>query len=152
MFSPKRILVPTDFSEYSDSAIGTAIDIAKQNGARLYLLHVISIVQTCAVDYCFDQTTLDELERKSSAQAMEMMEKQIGLYPEAGSVEIIRDVKKGVPYQEILSEQQARDIDLIVMSSHGKTGLIEYLLGSVADKVVKKATCPVMLIRKPRPE
>ena len=150
MFSPKRILVPTDFSEYSDQAVSIAVDIAKQNGSKLYLLHVISLIQTCAVDYCFDQATLDDLEKKSSMSAVEMMEKQLAMFPEAKSVEVETDVKKGVPYEQILAEQNEKKADLIVMSSHGKTGLLDYLLGSVADKVLKGAACPVLLIRKPK--
>lgn len=150
MFSPKRILVPTDFSEYSDKAVSVAIDIARQNGARLYLLHVVGIVQTCAVDYCFDKGTLDALEKKGSDSAIELMRQQLDKCPEAKSVEIITDVKKGTPSEEILTEQKDKEIDLIVMSSHGKTGLLDYLMGSVADKVTKRASCPVLLIRNPR--
>jgi len=116
----------------------------------LYLLHVISLIQTCAVDYCFDQATLDDLEKKSSMSAVEMMEKQLTMFPEAKSIEVETDVKKGVPYEQILAEQNEKKADLIVMSSHGKTGLLDYLLGSVADKVLKAATCPVLLIRKPK--
>jgi len=105
VFSPKRILVPTDFSEYSDQAVSIAVDIAKQNGSKLYLLHVISLIQTCAVDYCFDQATLDDLEKKSSMSAVEMMEKQLTMFPEAKSIEVETDVKKGVPYEQILAER-----------------------------------------------
>ena len=73
MFAPKKILVPTDFSEYSDAALKYAIDVAKQGSAKIYLLHVIGLVQTCAVDYCFDKATLDTLEEKSASSAEEMM-------------------------------------------------------------------------------
>jgi len=149
MFAPKKILVPTDFSEYSDAALKYAIDVARQRGAKIYLLHVIGLIQTCAVDYCFDQPTLDALEKKSASTAEDMMKKQLELFPEAKSVDITTDVRKGVPYEEILNEQKAKDIDLIVMSSHGKTGLLGHVLGSGAEKVMKKAACPVLLIRQP---
>lgn len=152
MFAPKKILVPTDFSEYSDAALKYAIDVAKQNSAKIYLLHVIGLVQTCAVDYCFDKATLDTLEEKSASSAEDMMKHQVGLFPDATSADITTDVRKGIPYEEILNEQKAKDIDLIVMSSHGKTGLLSHLLGSVAEKVMKKASCPVLLIRQPLQE
>lgn len=150
MFSPKRILVPTDFSQYSDRAVSIAIDIAKQNGARIYLLHVVGIIQTCAVDYCFDQGTLDALEKKGSDSAVGLIRQQLEKFPQAKSVEIITDVRKGTPYEGILSEQKDKEIDLIVMSSHGKTGLLNYLMGSVADKVIRNAACSVLLVRNPR--
>lgn len=148
MFTPKKILVPTDFSEFSDAALNYAIDIAKKSGAKLYLLHVIGVIQTCAVDYCFDQPTLDALEKKSETSALDMMKKQLALFPEASGVDIETDIKQGVPYEEILAEQKNKDIDLIVMSSHGKTGLLHHLMGSVAERVMKKAGCPVLLIRR----
>ena len=149
MFAPKRILVPTDYSEYSDAALKYAIDVAGPGGAKIYLLHVIGLIQTCAVDYCFDQPTIDALEKASASMAEDMMKRQLELFPEAKSVDITTDIRKGVPYQEILNEQKAKDIDLIVMSSHGKTGLLGHLMGSVAEKVMKKASCPVLLIRQP---
>ncbi len=149
MFAPKKILVPTDFSEYSDAALKYAIDLAKHSGGKIYVLHVIGIVQTCAVDYCFDQPTLDALEEKSASSAEDMMKKEIELFPDAGSVDIETHVRKGVPYDEILNDQKAKDIDLIVMASRGKKGLLEHLLGSVAERVVKHAPCPVLLIREP---
>ncbi|MHB8111180.1 MAG: universal stress protein [Syntrophorhabdaceae bacterium] len=152
MFSPKKILVPTDFSEYSDAALNYAIDIAKKSGAKLYLLHVIGLIQTCAVDYCFDQGTLDELEKRSAESALDMMKRQLELFPDAKSVDITTDIKQGVPYEVILAEQKDTGADLIVMSSHGKTGLFHHLLGSVAEKVMKKAACPVLLIRRPLDE
>ncbi|MBP1749575.1 MAG: UspA protein [Deltaproteobacteria bacterium] len=152
MFAPKRILVPTDFSEYSDAALKYAIDVAKQSGAKIYLLHVIGLIQSCTVDYCFDQSTLDALEEQSSSSAEDMMKHQLELFPDITSVDITTDVRKGVPYQEILNEQKAKDIDLIIMSSHGKTGLLGALLGSVAEKVMKRASCPVLLIRQPIPK
>ncbi len=65
MFAPKKILVPTDFSKFSDEALKQAYDIAKQFKARIYLLHVIEVVQTCSVDYCLDDLTVKALDEKS---------------------------------------------------------------------------------------
>ncbi|MEN6616402.1 MAG: universal stress protein [Syntrophorhabdus sp.] len=148
MFAPKKILVPTDFSEYSDAALNYAIDVAKKTGAKLYVLHVIGVIQTCAVDYCFDQSTLDSLEKKSEDSALDMMKKQLALFADASAMDIETDIKQGVPYEEILAMQKEKGIDLIVMSSHGKTGLLHHLMGSVAERVMKKAGCPVLLIRR----
>jgi len=148
MFSPKTILVPTDFSEYSDKALQHALDIAKQNNAKIYLLHVVGIIQQCAVDYCLNYQDIEQLERKSVDSSKEMIQKQIGKFAEAKSVEIIPDIRKGTPYEEILKAQQEKKIDLIVIASHGNTGLLHHLMGSVAEKVTKSAKCPVLLVRK----
>jgi universal stress protein A len=147
MFSPKKILVPTDFSDYSDKALQKAIDIAKQHNSTIYLFHVIGIVQQCAIDYCLDNQVVEELEKRSAHSSTEMMKAQVNKIGDAGSVKIITDVKKGIPYEEILKEQEKRKIDLIVIASHGKTGLLHYLMGSVAEKVVKGAKCTVVLVK-----
>ena len=66
---------------------------------------------------------------------------------DASSIEITYDVKRGIPYEEILKEQEEKNIDLIVMASHGKTGIIKNLMGSVVEKVIRRAKCPLLLIR-----
>jgi nucleotide-binding universal stress UspA family protein len=62
-------------------------------------------------------------------------------------MEIVYDVRRGIPYEEILKEQEEKGIDLIVIASHGKTGILKNLLGGVVDKVVKRAKCQVLLVR-----
>jgi len=147
MFEPKKILVPTDFSEFSDKALESAVDIAKKENATIELLHVISVIQTCSVDYCFDQQTLDMLEKNSINASMDQMKKEIDRVPGASSVQIETVIRKGTPYEEILNEQKEKKIDLIVIGSHGKTGLIHHLMGSVAERVMRGAKCPVLLAK-----
>jgi universal stress protein A len=147
MAAMKKILVPTDFSKFSDNALKQAVEMAKQNKAKIYLLHVIGIVQTCVVDYCLDQQTIDALDKKSIKSSEDMMQKQIKKVVNSKDVEIISYVIKGTPYQGILKEQEDKKIDLIVIATHGQTGLISHLLGSVAEKVARHAKCPVFLVR-----
>jgi nucleotide-binding universal stress UspA family protein len=147
MFAPKKILVPTDFSKFSDDALKQAYDIAKQYKAKIYLLHVIEVVQTCAVDYCFDDQTIKALNKKSIEFSEDMMQKQIKKVVKAKDVEVISNVKQGTPYEEILKEQQSKKMELIVIASHGRTGLLGHLIGSVAEKVARGAKCPVLLLR-----
>ena len=72
MFSPKKILVPTDYSEFSDNALKQALDIAKQHKAKIYLFHVVGLIQQCAVDYCLDNAMLMELDKKSVKSAKDL--------------------------------------------------------------------------------
>jgi len=147
MFAPKQILVPTDFSEYSDRAIREAIDIAKQFGAKIYLLHVINIVHQCSVDYCMDSALVDQLEKQSEERTKSMFREELDRISGSKSVDITTGTAMGLAYEEILNEQQKKSVDLIVIASHGKTGLLHHLMGSVADKVLKSAKCPVLLVR-----
>ena len=75
------------------------------------------------------------------------MQKKVQELSRSRKASISFDVKAGVPYEEILKEQEEKDADLIVIASHGKTGILKHMTGSVADKVVHHARCPVLLVR-----
>lgn len=80
-----------------------------------------------------------------------MIQQQVEKIGKPNGIEIVTDIREGIPvYEKILEEQKAKDIDLIVIASHGTTGLLHHLIGSVADKVTKSATCPVYLVRGPK--
>ncbi len=149
----KKILVPTDFSKFSDNALKQAVEMAKQNKAKIYLFHVVNPfyvspnIRLYAGDYSFDPTIVLDLEQKNMQYAQDMIQKQIRKVVKSSDVGIVYDVRKGNPYQEILKEEKDKKIDLIVIATHGQTGLKDYLLGSVADKVSRNAKCSVFLVR-----
>ncbi|HEY3277394.1 MAG TPA: universal stress protein [Syntrophorhabdaceae bacterium] len=148
MFKPQRILVPTDFSEFSDKALAQALDIANQYDAGVHVLHVIhEEMHRCAADYCIPEDQMEKYKDQLLQGAAEDLRKQVAKFPEAVGVEISLDVKKGIPYEAILEEQKEKEIDLIVIASLGKTGIMKYLMGSVAQNVIKGAHCAVLVIR-----
>jgi universal stress protein A len=149
MFAPKKILVPTDFSDYSDNALKQAIDIARQNKAKIYLFHVIDDgFQQCAVDYCLDEGSVQKIYKDSIKNAKDKLQQEAKTITDKhSSIEIVYDTRRGIPYEEILKEQEEKDIDLIVIASHGKTGILKNLLGGVVDKIIKRAKCQVLLVR-----
>lgn len=149
MFAPKNILVPTDFSSYADQALKQAIDIAKQYKAKIYLLHVIDDgFQQCAVDYCLDEAIVQQVYRESIKKAGEKLTEEVKrIVSDHKDIEIVFDTIRGIPYEKILKEQKEKNIDLIVIASHGKTGILKQLMGSVADKVIKGAKCPVIVVK-----
>ena len=149
MFAPKKILVPTDFSVYADNALKQAIDIARQNKSKIYLFHVIDDgFQQCVIDYCLDEETLQNNYKDSIKNATDKMQQEARKITEDQSgIEIVFDTVRGIPYEEILKEQEAKGIDLIVIASHGKIGILKNLLGGVVDKVMKRAKCQVLLVR-----
>jgi universal stress protein A len=148
MFAPKNILVPTDFSKFSDAALKKAVDIATQNDSNIYLLHVIDEqVRQCAVDYCLSIDVVNQIEKESIKASNDKLKKEAATIIKTKKIKVIFDVKNGVPSEVILSEQKAKKIDLIVIASHGKTGILKQLMGSVADKVIKGAKCPVVVVK-----
>jgi nucleotide-binding universal stress UspA family protein len=148
MFAPKNILVPTDFSKFADAALKKAVEIATQYDSKIYLLHVIDKqIQQCAVDYCIDYAVVKQLENDSIKASRDKLKKEAEAIIKTKKIKVIFDVKNGVPSEVILSEQKAKKIDLIVIASHGKTGILKRLMGSVADKVVQGSKCPVMVVK-----
>lgn len=144
MFAPKNILVPTDFSSSSDKALKRAVDIALQHESKIYVLHVIDEIMQCAVDYCLDISVVKQVEKQSVKFAEEKLRKMVKALPK--DIKIAVDIRMGDTYETILKEQQRKRIDLIVIASRGKKGLIHHL-GSIADKVMRGAKCPVLLVK-----
>ncbi|KFO68781.1 hypothetical protein ER57_01660 [Smithella sp. SCADC] len=147
MFAPKRILVPTDFSDYSDEALKQALELAKQYNAKVYLLHVAEPIRQCAGDYCLDESKVKAAEDTEILQAKEKMQKELKKFPEFQEIEVITDIREGEPVQEILKEQNEKGVDLIVMPSHGKAGFMKRLMGLISEKVMEEAKSSVLLVR-----
>jgi nucleotide-binding universal stress UspA family protein len=146
MLDTRSILVPTDFSSFADKALELAMDIAKHNKADIRLLHVIDSVQQCAADYCLADEVVRGIKEKSTSETLANFKKETAKFTREG-VEITREIREGVPYEEILKDQKARGADLIVMSSHGKTGLRKYFNNSVSDRIMRDSPCNVVLVR-----
>ena len=146
MFAPKNILVPTDFSGSSDMALKRAVDIASQHKSKIYVLHVVDEIMQCAVDYCLDVSVVKQVEKQSLKFAQEKLRKMVKALALPKGMQIAVDIKVGDTYETILKEQQNKRIDLIVIGSRGKKGLIHHL-GSIADKVMRGAKCPVLLVK-----
>ena len=148
MLKPTKILVPTDFSPDSDKALKQALDIAKQNNAKVFLLHVIGKHIQQSVDvYSIDYRVVQDMENQIKNSAIEKMEKQLARFPQTKEIETASNIRNGVAYEEILKEQEEKNIDLIVLASLGRTGLAKYLLGNVARIILKEAKCHVLLTK-----
>jgi nucleotide-binding universal stress UspA family protein len=147
MFAPQLILVPTDFSDFSGKAVGLAVDIAERMNAKVRLLHVVDKLQQCSLDYCFPAEEIQSIESGSMKEAARKMKEEVRKIAQARKIEITCDVRAGVPYEEILNDQKEKKADLIVIASHGRTGIVKSLIGSVAERVVRGATCPVLIAR-----
>ncbi|MDD2336046.1 MAG: universal stress protein [Geobacteraceae bacterium] len=148
MFKPSRILVPTDMSDHSLKAIRMAFDIAAQYNAEVFLLHVIkNPVPECVIDYSISEELVKNLQTEMFESARKGILKLLDMFPSINADKIATDVRTGVPYEEILNEAEEREIDLIVISPLGTTGLAKYLMGSVARHVLLGAKCPVLLTK-----
>jgi nucleotide-binding universal stress UspA family protein len=143
--STPHFLVPIDFSEYADQALAYAIRLAGTLAARLTLLHIMQPLPMAGVDMgvTLPATYLQEVE----AEVQRSLEAALARVTAAGLTGE-RVILCGVPFQEIVDTAKARQVDLIIMGTHGRTGLLYVLLGSVAEKVVRLAPCSVLVVRK----
>lgn len=141
----RHILVPIDFSAYSKNALRYAVPMAEQYGAMLHLVYVIEPT-IYPPDLGFGQIVLpsveEELRSKSKAQLENLIADEIGSRVKAEAV-----VRTGKPHQEILREADEKDIDLIIVATHGHTGVEQILFGSTAMRIVRLAKCPVLTVR-----
>ncbi|MGK9477302.1 universal stress protein [Melioribacter sp. OK-6-Me] len=143
----KKILVPVDFSEYSKEALKYAVQFAKQFNAKLYIIYVIEPVIYPA-DFSMGQVAIPSLENDIKKRAEEEMDSLIKSFVDP-SLETDIIIKTGKPFVEIIETARETDTDLIIMATHGHTGVEHLLFGSTAEKVVRKAPCPVLTMRKP---
>jgi nucleotide-binding universal stress UspA family protein len=132
-----RILVPTDFSSQADAALADARALAAQFGATLHVLHVFENVFLRAV--VGDPRTLESAAQRHLEERLTPEDRQKGA---VAALEISDE-----PAKEIVQYAREAGIDLIVMGTHGRTGLPHVLLGSVAEHVVRTAPCPVLTTR-----
>jgi universal stress protein A len=148
MFPVKKILCPVDFSEPSLLALQTAVEIAQQNSAELLLVHVVQPVQPVAAPGVPAGYAIQDYYEERTAAAHksfeEITEKNV---PEGAAVRT--NVLRGQAADEIVREAESEKADIIVLATHGWTGWRRFIFGSVAEKVVRLSSCPVLTIPKP---
>ena len=140
MWNIHIILCPTDYSERSDIACRIACSLARDYRAKLVLMHVALRSVTIEGEAV--------IAPRSEDYFREEREKLEGVSVPAG-VRVERQVAEGAPAEEILRAAQAVKANLIVMGTHGRTGLARLLAGSVAEQVMRRAPCPVLTVRTP---
>jgi universal stress protein A len=142
----RSILAPTDFSRHADAAVKYACALAERFGAKLYLLHVLSEVVPVGPDPMLAPVLSPDFYRETEQSSQDALATLI--QPDWGrpaSVETA--VRWGVPVDAVIEFAGAHAVDLIVIATHGRTGLSHVLLGSVAERIVREAPCPVLTIR-----
>lgn len=139
-----HILVPADFSPASDAALAWATDLAQQYGARVSLLHVVTDPR--AVGMWTPEVYVPanaETQERLLREARERLERALPA-DERSRFAVTIDARLGDVAENILEAAREQHVDLIVMGTHGRHGLAHLLLGSVAERVLRDATCPVL--------
>ena len=147
----RHILVTTDFSEAAESAFKHAKDQLKTAGkekSRITLLKVIDVVPPASIKFEYGLAIADKkgMLEKLYKQASEKIRETAKKYFPGLPVDTVVIKPRKATYQEIINFAKTHDVDLIVMSTHGRTGVKHFLLGSIAERVVRRSPCPVMVV------
>jgi len=143
-----RILVAVDFSEHAQRALDEAIGLAKKFGAELHLLHCYESYPAAAIGFPYNVTMPENLER----EIREAAEARLATWREKATAHEARaeqHLVTDLPSHGIVALAEKLPADLIVMGTHGLTGLKHALLGSVAERVIRHAPCPVLTVKHP---
>lgn len=147
----KKILVPTDFTENAQNAFDLAFEVARDNKAKMYLLHVVEYPIGATIDPIgvsivqpTDTQLIDELTNNAREKLKTIEEKLV-----KDGMQVETSVDLGNAYLNIVDKVKDGDIDMVIMGSHGASGFKEFIIGSNAEKVVRHATCPVITIKQP---
>ena len=144
--SVRRVLHPSDFSSASRGAFAKAVDIARDNKAELILLHVRALAIPMMGDGYVSPQVYQQFEDASRTSAEKQMEKLVGEAKKRG-VRARGLVSEGVAHEQIVRAARGQKADMIVMGTHGRTGVSKLFLGSVAGRVISTAPVPVLTVR-----
>jgi nucleotide-binding universal stress UspA family protein len=141
----QRILLPTDFSAYSAAATRYACELATRFGAELHVLHTLEVHLSDTPGFGMG-LALPQYVHESKAAAEKALSSVLDPQWSAGRT-VVQSVVEGSPKVEIVRYARRHDIDLIMLATHGRSGLAHVIIGSVAESVVRTAPCPVLTVR-----
>ena len=145
--SINKILVPIDFSDYSKSALKYAVNFCKNCQAEMFLIYVVEQV-VYPPDFSMGQIAIPSVNAEWDERARQELDK-LAKEHIPSTVQVKTIIKTGKPFIEIIETAGELDIDLIIIATHGRSGMEHILFGSTAEKVVRKAPCPVLTLREP---
>jgi nucleotide-binding universal stress UspA family protein len=143
----RKILFPTDFSDASDAPLATASSLARDNNSKLLIVHVHepNVVYAEGLGAAYGALSLEQ--REDSKALLESVK------PAFPGIDVERRLLDGAPADAIVDFARSEEgVDLIVMGTHGRTGITRLLMGSVAEAIVRKAPCPVLTMKEPAKE
>jgi nucleotide-binding universal stress UspA family protein len=139
-----HILVPIDFSENSKKALRYAIPLAEKFGASVTLINIIEPT-VFPSDFGFGQMSFPDVEQELVTKSKTELDEIVSGLSTTAPVATV--VKTGIPFVEVTSYADEEKVDLIIVATHGRTGVEHILFGSTAEKIIRKAPCPALVVR-----
>jgi nucleotide-binding universal stress UspA family protein len=148
MIELNHILVPTDFSKSGRNALKYAVTLADEFGSAVHLLHVVEPIPPGVL---MSRIPMEDFRTNLMENAQQQMDELRNLWSEY-NFPVTEVIKEGNPFVEIIQFARENDVDLIILGTHGRGAIQHALMGSVAEKTVRKAPCPVLTVRDPEHE
>ena len=142
----RRILVAADFSKPSQKAFATAVALAKAHRATLTILHVVVPITPIVPEQYFDAKTWEQIDNQARLWGQQRLRRLTDKAKNAG-IRAVGLLLEGDPAQQITRAVRSNRADLLVVGTHGRTGLPKFFVGSIASRVVATASCPVVTVR-----
>lgn len=142
----RRILFASDFSKASQKAFATAVAMAKANRARLTILHVIVPFTPIVPEQYINTQTWEQIDSEARRWSRQQLDRLTAKAKTAG-IRAVGLLLEGDPARQIARAARSKRADLLVLGTHGRTGLRKFFVGSVAGRVVATASCPVVTVR-----
>jgi universal stress protein A len=151
----KKILAPVDMSELSTSGLRHALDLAQWQQSEVIIYHIITVEET-PFPQGKEEWVISQAENPKLKKILDQRRKRLDTFVRANfpngtdTTKVRQEVGIGTPYKAIVDAAVAEGADLIVMSTHGRTGLAHMLIGSVTERVLRRAPCPVLAVPTPK--
>ena len=151
----KKILAPTDLSNLSKGGVRCALEIARSDGAEVIVYNVITFEET-PFPHAIEEWVASQVEHPQVKRTLEERKRLLASFVGEGfadidpKIKIRQEVEIGVPYKKIVEKAAEEGVDMIVMCTQGRTGLLHMVIGSVTEQVVGRAPCPVLSVPPPR--
>jgi universal stress protein A len=149
MFDVKKILLPTDFSKLSFAAAAYAADIAKKYNSEIHFLHVLEKSPPLLATMRSFDLTEEKINARIEEDAQTQLDNIISKFKNEYNIEAAGVLRRGVDYEEIFNYCKNEKVDLIILATHGRSGIMKRFIGSVAEKVIKSSCSPVLIIPPP---
>jgi len=145
MFNIKNILLPTDFSKLSLSAAEYALELSEKYRAKIHVLNVLEKTPPILAIRSLDLSQ-DKILKEMESAAKKSLTDTVQKITKNKNLEVVSVIRKGNDYEEIIKYSEEKKIDIIVIATHGRTGILHTLIGSVAEKVIRFSKTPVLVI------
>ncbi len=146
MFSPKKILVTTDFSGESDNALKTALDIAERFSSEVFLMHVLEDISTIALEY-LPVEDINSVRANFKETVLKKLKDEIAKVSSRKGIAVKEIVRTGDPVDQIMDEINEKKIDLLVVAPHKRHRPWNLFFSHLSDEIVKKSSCQTLLVK-----